>query len=63
MAWFLESTKAPGLYFRIVKLDKTTMRATLSGATGTEFERDISQETLDKLGYKVVQRDDDKAEQ
>lgn len=55
MAWFLVSTKAPGLKFRIVKLDKTTMRAVLRGATGSEFERDISQETLDKLGYKVAQ--------
>lgn len=55
MAWFLVSTKSPGLKFRIVKLDKQTMRATLRGATGTDFERDISQETLDKLGYKIAQ--------
>lgn len=58
MAWYLVSTKAPGLKFRIVKLDKSTMRATLSGATGTEFERDISQETLDKLGYQIVKVDE-----
>lgn len=58
MAWFLESTKAQGLRFKINKLDKTTMRATLQGDTGVPFERDISQETLDKYGYKIVRVDD-----
>lgn len=63
MAWFLVSTKAPGLKFRVVKLDKQTMRAVLRGATGSEFERDISQETLDKLGYQIVQIDEQEAAQ
>lgn len=53
MAWFLISTKAPGLKFEIVKLDKQTMRATLKGATGVEFEKDITQDVLDKLGYTI----------
>jgi hypothetical protein len=57
MAWFLESTKAPGLAFEIVKLDRTTMRATLKGQTGVPFERSIAQEELDKYGYKIVKRE------
>lgn len=55
--WYLESTKAPGLRFRIVKLDKATQRATLQGDTGVPFERDISQVSLDKYGYKVVREE------
>lgn len=54
MAWYLESTKAKGLKFKVVKLDKDTMRATLQGDTGVPFERDISAETLAKYGYKIV---------
>lgn len=58
MAWYVVSTKAKGLRFKIVKLDRTTMRATLKGATGAEFERDLTQETLDKLGYTIVKVDE-----
>lgn len=53
-AWFLESTKAPGLRFKIVHLDKQTMRAKLLGDTGVPFERDISAETLEKYGYRIT---------
>lgn len=52
--WFLESTKAPGLRFEIVKLDKATMRATLKGDTGVAFDHDISAGVLAKYGYKIV---------
>lgn len=58
MAWYLESIKAPGLVFKIVKLDKVAKRATLEGPTGLAFERDISQESLDKYGYRVIQAPD-----
>lgn len=61
--WYLESTKAPGLRFRIVTLDKSTMRATLQGDTGVPFDRDIGQETLDKYGYKIVKREEEPAGQ
>ena len=61
MKWFLESTKAPGLRFEIVKLDKATMRATLKGDTGVPFERDLSGDTLAKYGYKIVKVVDDTA--
>ncbi len=56
--WFLESTKAPGLRFEIVKLDKSTMRATLKGDTGVPFDRDLGGDTLAKYGYKIVKIDD-----
>lgn len=56
--WFLENVKTPGLRFRIVKLDKVNMRAVLQGDTGVPFERDISQPTLDKFGYKIVKVED-----
>ena len=62
-SWYLESTKAPGLRFKIVKLDKATMRATLQGDTGVPFDREIGQETLDKYGYKIVKREDEPAAQ
>lgn len=52
--WYLESTKAPGLRFKVLKLDRQTMIATLVGATEVPFDRNIGQETLDKYGYKVV---------
>lgn len=58
MAWYLESTKARGLRFKIVKLDKATMRATLEGDTGVPFERDISADTLAKYGYKILKVDE-----
>lgn len=58
MAWFLQSTKAPDLHFRIVKLDRTTMRATLQGPAAAPFERDISQATLDKYGYRIIKVED-----
>lgn len=53
-SFYLESTKAKGLRFKIIKLNKETMQATLQGDTGVPFERDISQATIDKYGYKVV---------
>jgi hypothetical protein len=59
MAWYLNSTKAPGLRFKIVKLDKATMKATLLGDTGVPFERNIGPETLAKYGYEIVKVDED----
>lgn len=55
MAWYLESTKAKGLRFKIVSLDKATMNATLLGDTGVPFDRNIGQDVLTKLGYIIVQ--------
>ena len=52
--FYLESTKAKGLRFKIVKLNKETMRATLQGDTGVPFEHDISEAALTKFGYKVI---------
>lgn len=52
--WYLDSTKSPGLRFEIVKLDRSNMRATLRGETGVPFERDLTQETLDKYGYTIT---------
>lgn len=54
MPFYLESTKAKGLRFRILKLDKTTMHAQLMGETGVPFERVITQDVLEKYGFKVV---------
>jgi hypothetical protein len=54
MAWYLESTKVPNLRFKVVSLNKATMRAALQGDTGVPFERDISPSTLAQYGYKVV---------
>lgn len=54
MAWYLISTKAKGLRFKILQLDKGTMKATLQGDTGIPFDRDISQATLEKYGYRVA---------
>lgn len=54
MAWYVESTKAPGLRFRIVKLDKNSMQATLKGDTGVEFEKTLTQDVLDKFGYRIT---------
>lgn len=59
--WYLESKKAPGLRFKIVKLDRATMRATLQGDTGVPFERDISEESLEKFGYKIVKQEPETA--
>jgi len=56
---FLDSTKAPGLRFEILKYDKATNRALLKGGTGVPFEQNISKGILDKLGYKMVKEDTD----
>lgn len=52
--WYLESTKAEGLRFKILKLNKETMRAELLGDTGVPFERSIAGDVLEKYGYKIV---------
>lgn len=51
--FFLVSTKAKGLRFEIVKLDKENMKATLRGDTGVDFETSIKQDVLDNLGYAI----------
>lgn len=51
--FFLVSTKAKGLRFEVISLDKEAMRATIKGDTGVPFETSITPETLDKLGYTV----------
>lgn len=55
--WFLEHTTHKGLRFKIVKLDKATMKATLLGDTGVPFDRDISEDSLKKFGYAIVKRE------
>ena len=55
--WFLESTKAKGLRFKIVRLDRATMKATLQGDTGVPFERSIAPAELEKFGYTIVKRE------
>ena len=54
--FFLVSTKAKGLEFEIVDLDKDNMRATLQGETGVPFQTSIRQDELDKYGYTVQVR-------
>jgi hypothetical protein len=51
--WYLVHTKVQNLKFKILELDKDTMHAKLLGDTGVPFERDISQESLDKFGYRI----------
>lgn len=54
MQWYLESTKAQGLRFRILEFDKATLRAKLVGVTGVPFERVLSDDVLEKFGYRIV---------
>lgn len=50
---YLVSTKAKGLKFEVLKLDRESMKATLKGDTGVPFDMQISQDVLDKYGYTV----------
>lgn len=54
--FYLESTKAEGLSFRILKLDRNSMLAQLLGDTGVPFERVLTDDVLNKYGYRVVVR-------
>ena len=58
--YWLVSTKAKGLKFRIVDLNRETQKATLLGDTGVPFEHSITEDTLKNLGYeiKVVEASD-----
>lgn len=51
---YLESTKAPGLRFRVMKVEKGTMRAQLLGDTGVAFERVLTDDVMNRYGYKLV---------
>jgi hypothetical protein len=55
MQWYLESTKAQGLRFKILEFDRSTRRAKLLGVTGVPFERVLSDDVLEKFGYRVMQ--------
>lgn len=57
--FYLEHTKHTGLRFKILKLNKETMHATLQGDTGVPFDRDISEASLTKYGYRVIKVDED----
>jgi hypothetical protein len=59
MAFFLESTRKPGLRYRVAKLDKATMRATLVGELNVPFERVLDAASLEKYGYKIVKVPDE----
>jgi hypothetical protein len=61
MAWYLQSTKAEGLRFKIVKLDTHTGRATLMGDTGVPFERVLTDELMEKFGYRPIMVNEPKA--
>lgn len=52
--FWLVSSKVKGLKFRVLKLDKENMKATLEGDTGVPFETSIAPEALEKLGYTVA---------
>lgn len=56
--WYVQSTLAAGLRFRIVKLERDSFRAQLVGDTGAAFERIISPDSLEKYGYVVVSEPD-----
>jgi N-acetyl-anhydromuramyl-L-alanine amidase AmpD len=51
--FYLKSTKAKDLRFKVVHLDKATMRATLQGDTGAPFETSVTEENLKKYGYEI----------
>lgn len=53
---FLNSTKAKGLKFEVLKVNKEVDPpiATLRGDTGVPFEIRLTQETLEKYGYEVL---------
>ena len=61
---FLVSTKKPGLEFRVLKIDAipgdttNSVRATLLGAHGVQFERVLNDDILTKYGYAIQVRDD-----
>jgi hypothetical protein len=59
MPWYLVHTKHPQLKWKINKFDKVTKQAELQGGTSAPFTRDISDESLKKLNYKVVQLPDE----
>ena len=54
MAFYVESTKAPGLRFKLIKFNKDTRIGTLLGDTGVPFERSLADDVLKKYGFKVV---------
>jgi len=56
IAFFISSTRK-GPKFRMLKLNKETMVATLQGETGVPFERKIDQASLDLYGYRVVKEE------
>lgn len=55
--FFLVSTKAKGLKFEIVELNREEMKATLRGDTGVDFTASVTQAELDRLGYTIDIRD------
>lgn len=55
--WFLVSTKDPRITFKITKLDKATMRATLEGEVGVPFDKELTPETLAKYHYRIERRE------
>ena len=50
---YLESERVPGRRFRVLSVDKETMKATLQG-DGVEFEFDVRPSVLKVVGYRVV---------
>ncbi len=57
---FLTSTKANGLKFEVLKVNKEVdpPLATIVGDTGVPFEIRLTQDTLEKYGYEVLIVDD-----
>lgn len=57
---FLVSTKKPGLEFRVRKLEQGeagAFTATLEGSHGVTFQRTLSEDILQKYGYRMDQRE------
>lgn len=54
--FWIVSTKQPTLAFKIIHLDKETMRAKLLGPTGVPFEQSITDDNLKKYGYQITVR-------
>lgn len=52
--WYLESTTAPGLRFKILNFDRATKRAKLLGDTGVPFETALTDEVLEQYHYRIV---------
>lgn len=54
--FWIVSTKAKGLKFKVVDFDTNTKKATLLGDTGVPFQHAVDDDTMARLGYVFEQR-------